>query len=78
MEKFQSQIIRLKQVKAMTGLSRTTIYRFMSINEFPKQIKLGPKSSGWLIDEVDEWIAYYIPEDCAPCNPVSTQPMNVM
>ena len=56
MEKFQSQIIRLKQEKAMTGLSRTTIYRFMSINEFPKQIKLGPKSSGWLIDEVDEWI----------------------
>ena len=56
MEKFQSQIIRLKQVKAMTGLSQTTIYRFMSINEFPKQIKLGPKSSGWLIDEVDEWI----------------------
>jgi len=56
MEKFKSQIIRLKQVKAMTGLSRTTIYRFMSINEFPKQIKLGPKSSGWLIDEVDEWI----------------------
>ena len=56
MEKFQSQIIRLKQVKAMTGLSRTTIYRFMSINEFPKQIKLGPKSSGWLIDEVNEWI----------------------
>ena len=56
MEKFQSQIIRLKQVKAMSGLSRTTIYRFMSINEFPKQIKLGPKSSGWLIDEVDEWI----------------------
>ena len=56
MEKFQSKIIRLKQVKAMTGLSRTTIYRFMSINEFPKQIKLGSKSSGWLIDEVDEWI----------------------
>jgi len=56
MEKCKSQIIRLKQVKAMTGLSRTTIYRFMSINEFPKQIKLGPKSSGWLIDEVDEWI----------------------
>ena len=56
MEKFQSQIIRLKQVKAMTGLSRTTIYRFMSNNESSKQIKLGSKSSGWLIDEVDEWI----------------------
>ena len=56
MEKFQAQIIRLKQVKAMTGLSRSTIYRFMSVRKFPKQIKLGPKSSGWLLDEVDAWI----------------------
>ena len=56
MEKFKSQVIRLSQVKAMTGLSRSTIYRFMSVRKFPKQIKLGPKSSGWLIDEVDEWI----------------------
>ena len=56
MEKFKSQVIRLGQVKAMTGLSRSTIYRFMSLKQFPKQIKLGPKSSGWLIDEVDAWI----------------------
>ena len=56
MEKSKSQIIRLKQVKAMTGLSRSTIYKFMSHKQFPKQIKLGLKSSGWLLDEVDAWI----------------------
>ena len=56
MDKFKSQVIRLGQVKAMTGLSRSTIYRFMSLKQFPKQIKLGPKLSGWLIDEVDAWI----------------------
>ena len=56
MEKSKSQIIRLKQVKAITGLSRSTIYKFMSHKEFPKQIKLGLKSSGWLLDEVDAWI----------------------
>ena len=56
MEKFKSQVIRLGQVKAMTGLSRSTIYKFMSHKEFPKQIKLGLKSSGWLLDEVDAWI----------------------
>ena len=56
MDKFKSQVIRLGQVKAMTGLSRSTIYRFMLLKQFPKQIKLGPKSSGWLIDEVDAWI----------------------
>ena len=56
MEKFKSQVIRLAQVKAMTGLSRSTIYKFMSHKQFPKQIKLGLKSSGWLLDEVDAWI----------------------
>ena len=56
MEKFKSQVIRLGQVKAMTGLSRSTIYKFMSHKQFPKQIKLGLKSSGWLLDEVDAWI----------------------
>tara|TARA_B100001113_G_C21089132_1_gene613506 strand:- start:606 stop:839 length:234 start_codon:yes stop_codon:yes gene_type:complete len=56
MEKFKSQVIRLAQVKAMTGLSRSTIYKFMSHKQFPKQIKLGLKSSGWLVDEVDTWI----------------------
>ena len=56
MEKFKSQVIRLAQVKAMTGLSRSTIYKFISHKVFPKQIKLGLKSSGWLLDEVDAWI----------------------
>ena len=56
MEKFKSKVIRLAQVKAMTGLSRSTIYKFMSHKQFPKQIKLGLKSSGWLLNEVDAWI----------------------
>ena len=56
MGKFKSQIIRLGQVKTMTGLSRSTIYHFMSLGEFSRQVKLGPRSSGWVMDEVDAWI----------------------
>jgi len=43
-------------VIAKTGLSRTTIYNRISLNEFPKPIKLGPRAVGWLNHEINDWI----------------------
>lgn len=51
-----SKILRLRDVKSQTGLSRSSIYAFIQKGEFPKPIKLGPKASGWLAEEVQEWI----------------------
>ena len=53
----QERIIRLPQVKAATGLGRTSIYEGMSNNTFPKSISLGPNSVGWIESEVSAWIA---------------------
>lgn len=50
------QILRLKEVVSKVGLSRTTIYRLISKKAFPKQIKLGERSSGWLSAEIDAWL----------------------
>ncbi len=52
----RQNILRLPEVKKLTGLSRTTIYVYMKENRFPKHIKLGPRCNGWLEDEVDQWI----------------------
>jgi prophage regulatory protein len=51
------QIIKLAAVIALTGLSRSSIYLLLSKNEFPKQIKLSTRSMGWLLVEVEAWIA---------------------
>lgn len=51
------KILRLKQVQAQTGLSRSSIYAFQSTGNFPKSVKLGSRSVGWLESEVGEWIA---------------------
>lgn len=51
------QILRMKQVEEFTGLSRYTIYRFMGEGTFPKQIKLGKRAVGWLVDDVNNWLA---------------------
>jgi prophage regulatory protein len=53
-------ILRLRDVKARTGLSRSTIYLRMSQGLFPKPISLGGRSVGWIEAEVSEWIAYKV------------------
>ena len=50
-------LLRLRQVKARTGLSRSTIYLKIKTGEFPAQVSLGPRAVGWLEAEVDRWIA---------------------
>ena len=50
------QIWRLPVVKARTGLPGSTIYQKIADGEFPEPINLGPRSVGWLADEVDDWI----------------------
>ena len=49
-------ILRLPQVLARTGLSRSTIYAKVSTGEFPEPISLGARAVGWLADEVEAWL----------------------
>lgn len=49
-------VLKLKTVKVRTGLSGSSIYRKMDEDDFPKQIRLGKRSVGWLEHEIDEWI----------------------
>ena len=50
-------ILKLKQVKKRTGLSRSTIYNRIHEGTFPKQVKLGARSVGWLENEVEAWLS---------------------
>ena len=51
------KILRLKDVIAVTGLSRSTIYAEIAKGKFPRQIPLtGSRSVGWLESAITEWI----------------------
>ncbi|MEZ3184869.1 AlpA family transcriptional regulator [Pseudomonas sp. LM13] len=56
------KVIRLQQVMQMTGLGRSTVYKYVSENWFPKPIPLGGRSVGWLESEVVEWIMARVSE----------------
>ena len=51
-----NKILRLPDVLAYTGLRRSTLYRMMSEGHFPKSVKLGYRSVGWLESDEQEWI----------------------
>ncbi|TLX47333.1 transcriptional regulator [Pseudoalteromonas phenolica] len=50
------RLIKLSEVLNITGLSRATVYRFMSKDEFPKSVSLGANSVAWVEGEVEDWI----------------------
>lgn len=55
-------ILRLKQLQARIGLSRSTIYDKINTKSprhdpaFPRQVSLGPDAVGWVESEVDAWL----------------------
>ncbi|WP_290525746.1 AlpA family transcriptional regulator [Alcanivorax sp.] len=50
------RIMRLKEVMETTGLGRSSIYKYAQEGSFPKPVSLGGRSSGWVSDEVEEWV----------------------
>jgi prophage regulatory protein len=56
------RILRKGAVKTKSGLSDASIDRREAAGEFPRRVQLGPRSVGWVEDEVDEWIAKRLAE----------------
>ena len=50
------RFIRLPQVKEITSLSRSSIYRMVSAGDFPKQISVGANQVVWVKHQVEEWM----------------------
>ena len=54
-----AQILRIRDVTALTRISRSRVYEYMSreIDPFPRPLKLGDRAVGWRKIEVEEWLA---------------------
>lgn len=50
------KISRRRQVEGRTGLPKSSIYALMAKGAFPKNIKIGARSVGWLDSDIDAWI----------------------
>ena len=56
MNNLQHKLLRLLEVKATTGLSKSSIYARIAEGTFPKQIPLGPRLVVWVESDIQNWI----------------------
>ncbi|WP_242477992.1 helix-turn-helix transcriptional regulator [Rubrivivax gelatinosus] len=47
--------MRLQSVMRLTGLGRSTIYRMINRQTFPKPVQLSERSIGWRRGDVEQW-----------------------
>lgn len=54
----ETRLIRIAEVIALTGLSRSYIYALASEGRFPKSISLVPggTSRAWIYAEIQDWL----------------------
>lgn len=51
-----NRILRIDQVAAMVGLSRSTLWRLEKESMFPKRKIIGARAIGWLYSDIKEWM----------------------
>jgi len=49
--------LRLPEVKAVTGLSKSSLYALIRANSFPAPVRLGPRTVAWVRSEIKQWAA---------------------
>ena len=47
--------LRLQAVIRVTGLSRSTLYRLIADEQFPRPVRLGPRAVAWRRTDVETW-----------------------
>jgi prophage regulatory protein len=49
--------MRLPEVKAVTGLSKSSLYALIKEKSFPAPVRLGARAVAWVKSEVRQWAA---------------------
>ena len=49
-------ILRIRDVLALVGVSRSTLYTWVAAKSFPAPVNLGIRSIGWREEAVEVWM----------------------
>ena len=50
-----NRLVRLRELRGIVGLSRTTIYRMVNDGRFPNPVKLSTHASAWRMADILAW-----------------------
>ena len=52
----QAKVLRMKEVWQRLGVSRSKGYQLLRTPNFPRQVALGPRARGIVVEHLDAWI----------------------
>ena len=52
-----NRLLRLSEVQARCGLSRSTVYRQMGERAFPRPLRVGVRAVRWRQSEIESWLS---------------------
>jgi prophage regulatory protein len=50
------RLLRLRDVKEITGLGKSTIYNMMNKDKFPRPVRIAQKAVAWKVEDLDAWL----------------------
>ena len=50
------RLLRRREVEGMTGLARSSIYRYMQEGDFPRPVRVGPAAVRWKASDITDWL----------------------
>ena len=53
----RERFLRRPEVQHLTGLSRSSLYRLIAANEFPRPVNVSKNAVAWVSSSIDEWMA---------------------
>lgn len=66
----EDRILPWSQVKVISGLSRTTVWRLQKTGDFPASVQVSPNRVGWWQSEILEWRRSRLPRRLPEPRPV--------
>ncbi len=67
----EDRILPWSQVKVISGLSRTTVWRLQKTGDFPASVQVSPNRVGWWQSEILEWRRSRLPRRLPEPRPVA-------
>lgn len=52
----KKQLLNLEEVKALTGFSTTTIYKYMKLGKFPQSKAFSSRAVRWRLADIENFI----------------------
>lgn len=50
------RLVRLPEVKHLTGLGRSSIYSYLQAGAFPQAVRVGERAVAWRLSDLERWM----------------------